>query len=70
MLKGNTLWRIFQEDLINNVGIGAAYKKMQRAFDINERGTVDAYQQVREVTDKEYQDVVKRFHREKNSQLK
>jgi hypothetical protein len=52
---------IAQKDMINGTGIGAAVGPNPTVFPMGDKIEVRAYQRVRDITDEEYTDLVKRF---------
>jgi putative flippase GtrA len=53
--------KIVQEDLVNGTGIGAAFGRVPKVFFMDDNIKMLAYDQRREITDGEYEDLVKRF---------
>ena len=59
---------IIQQDMINGTGIGSAVDRTPTVFPMGDNVEIRAYQRVRNITDAEYDNLVKRFLDSKASQ--
>jgi hypothetical protein len=59
--------QIVQEDIINGTGVGAAFGRVPKVFLMDENAKILAYSRTREITDREYADLVERFLKGKGS---
>lgn len=53
--------KIVQEDMINGTGIGAAFGRVPKVFFMDQNTKILAFDRTREITDREYVDLVERF---------
>lgn len=56
---------IIQRDMVEGTGIGMTVDRNPRVFSMDDGVEIRAYKQTREITDEEYDDLVRRFHQAK-----
>lgn len=57
---------IIQKDMVNGTGVGLAVERTPRIFSMGDNIEMQAYQTIRNITDEEYDDLVKRYLDSKN----